>query len=189
PLVTGRESMRQFNQVVAGLTPQDLQAAFKGDWTGWGPLVRVTSPEPLDEAPIRIAWTREPPAAAARVATSELEWPYKTFGRTGKVVKREQVGDPGFTRLTFSNGVVLNFKHTDYERGHLLVKVRFGAGRSEIPAADYQLALLGAGYFKAGGLGRMSLTDLEGLTRGAAWEVDLSVGDHAFVLVGDAYTT
>lgn len=188
PLVPGREAMRAFNQVVATLTPQDLLAAFKADWSGWGPLVRVTSPDPLEEAPIRTALAREP-GPIARVATGELEWPYKTFGRPGKVVERETVAEPGFTRLTFSNGVLLNFKHTDFESGHLLVKVRFGAGRSEIPSADYQLALLGAGYFKAGGLGRMSLTDLQGLTRGAAWEVDLNVEDHAFELAGDTYNT
>ncbi len=188
PLVQGREAMRAFNQVVAELTPQDLLAAFKADWTGWGPLVRVTSPEPLDEPAIHIAWTKAP-AAETKVATTETEWPYKIFGRPGRVVKRETVADPGFTRLTFSNGVVLNFKQTAFESGHVLVKVRLGAGRSEIPAADYQTALLGAGYFKAGGLGRMSLADLQGLTRGAAWDVDLNVADHAFELDGDAYNS
>ncbi|HEX7943990.1 MAG TPA: pitrilysin family protein, partial [Phenylobacterium sp.] len=80
PLVTGREAMRAFNQVVADLTPQDLLGAFKADWIGWGPLVRVTSPEPLDEPAIHIAWTKAP-AAEATVATTPTEWPYKRFGR------------------------------------------------------------------------------------------------------------
>ncbi|WP_293898625.1 insulinase family protein [Phenylobacterium sp.] len=188
PLLHGREAMRAFNQVVADLAPQDLLAAFRADWSGWGPLVRVTSPDPLVEAPIRAAWTRDP-APATPVAAADLEWPYKTFGRPGRVVKREVVADPGFIRLTFSNGVVLNFKPTAFEGGHVLVKVRFGAGRSEIPAADYQLALLASTYFKAGGLGRMSLAELQGLTRGAAWDVDLDVGDHAFELGGEAYAS
>jgi zinc protease len=183
-----REGMRAFSQIVADLTPEAARAAFKADWTGWGPLIRVTSSSALDEGRVRAAWNN---AIAAPVQTAEApkEWPYETFGRDGKVLSRQVVAQPGYTRLKFANGVVVNFKRTGFESGQVLVRVKFGAGRREIPAADYQLALLGTSYLKEGGLGKLSLYDLNSLTRGMAWDIHLDMDDRAFNLDASTYAT
>jgi zinc protease len=142
----------------------------------------------LDQAQVRAAWA-QPAAPAARPAAAMLQWPYESFGKKGRVVSREQVAEPGFTRLRFANGVVLNFRRTAFESGQVLVRVKFGAGRRQIPADDYQLALLGASYLKEGGLGKLSLFDLKSLTRGMAWDLDLDIEDNAFDLDATTYVT
>lgn len=194
-LLSGREAMRRFDRAVAALAPQDLRAAFLADWSGWGPLIRITTPEPggaPGAAAVRAAWSRPPSAAVPlgpAVTLKAPDWPYADFGRPGRVVKREQVADPGFTRLTFSNGVVLNFRASHAERHQVLVRVRFGAGRSGMAPQDYQAALWGARFLREGGLGRLSLRQLEAATRGAAWSADLTIGDHAFALDGETYAS
>lgn len=193
PGPSAREAMRVFNLMAEELTTADLHAAFKADWAGSGPLLAVTSKEAVDEALVRAAWEgRHGPVTAAKGgATGQRTtvWPYERFGRDGHVVRREEVGEPGFVRLAFSNGVTVNFKQTRSQAGQVLVRVKFGAGRREIPDRDFQLALFGAAYLKQGGLGRISYDDLAALTRAMEWDVDLKVRDRAFELDGKTFAT
>ena len=78
---------------------------------------------------------------------------------------RIELKNPDFVRVTFDNGVVLNFKHTDFERHNVEVSIRFGAGRREIPNDQFMTAEFGAPLFASGGLRRQSAADLRKLFR------------------------
>lgn len=181
-----REELRAFGLAVEDLTPEAVKARFEHDWSGGGPLVVVVTPHALEPEAVRAAWTRgEGGKAPERLKAAAVgAWAYGDFGAAGTVVKREVVAPPGFVRLTFSNGLVLNFKATARERNTIAVRVKFGAGRREISNADYFPALLAAGLLKEGGLGRNSYSDLQALFRTTQWEAELDVGDYAFYLDG-----
>ncbi|MCR5880059.1 pitrilysin family protein [Phenylobacterium sp. J367] len=192
PSPAAREGMRAFNQLVEGVTTADVKAAFQTSWSGWGPLVAVTSTEVVDQPAVRAAWeqgaTAAAPATSAK-AKAEPTWPYVRFGPEGKLVRREEITAPGFTRLHFSNGVTVNFRRTRFKGGEVLVRVKFGAGRRELRSADYQTALFGAIYLEQGGLGRISYTDIQALTRTMAWSLDLNIRERAFELDGATFST
>jgi zinc protease len=183
------EAFRAFDMAVEGVTPTDVRTAFNSDWAAAGPLISFIAPNPPPASALRRAWSdnqgQSLAAPAARAAAPSLSWGYSDFGPAGHVAKRESFQSPEFTRLTFANGVVLNFKHTAFEQGMTKVRVTFGAGRREIANRDYIAATMGAEFFKIGGVGRHDYQDIQQMFSGWSWDAALKIGDSAFVLDGD----
>ena len=118
-----------------------------------------------------------------------LTWAYSDFGAPGKELRRETIANPGFERVTFANGVVLNFKALSVEHERVKVRVRFGAGRREIAKGDFFTAQLGANLFTDSGLGKHDAETLRRLFSNHGWEVKFGIGDDAFELFGDTNST
>lgn len=184
------ESFRDFDLAVDGLSPKDVQDAFAHDWSGSGPLITVVVPKPPDATSVREAWRAGAgtPLAAAPLASARAPWSYESFGPVGHIVSREEMRDPDFVRVTFANGVVLNFKHTEFEKGEAKVRVHFGAGRRELANDDYVRASVASSFFKLGGVGRHDYEDIQQIFLGWGWDVALDIKDDAFVLKGDTTT-
>ena len=180
------EAFRTFDAAVADLTPADVRAAFKRDWAGAGPLLAIVAPAPPTAEALRAAWDRTPSAVAAAPSTAAKSgaWAYTDFGPVGRVVKREVFLAPDFVRLTFSNGVTLNFKQTSFQSSNVQVDIRVGAGRHELTAANLIEAQIGSGFVIVGGLGRHDLADIQKLFADSAATINLSVDTNAFVLSG-----
>lgn len=182
------EAFRAFDTAVEGATPADIRAVFNSNWTT-GPLITLVAPNPPAANALRQAWTENQtqllPTTTAQAAASKPAWSYTSFGSAGHVAKREAFTAPEFTRITFANGVVLNFKHTAFEQGLVKVRVSFGAGRQEIPSQDYTAATIGAEFFKVGGLGRYDYQDLQHVFSGWGWDAILRIRDNAFALDGN----
>jgi hypothetical protein len=64
PQLAPREGLRAFDVLMEDTGPAAVRAAFAKDWAGWGPLVVLTSPQPLAQAGVRAAMTDDKPAAA-----------------------------------------------------------------------------------------------------------------------------
>jgi zinc protease len=186
-ILSPNEAFFAFDAAVETLTPEDVRQAFAQDWSGAGPLLSIWAPRPPSAEALKAAWDEDaarpaPPAAAAARAPG---WAYADFGRSGRVRTRAVLKDPDFVRLVYSNGVVLNFKPTDFKKDDVEIRVRFGAGRREIAGDDLFAAFLGAGLLPSGGLGRHGLSDINRLFGEKAWQVQLSVVNDAFVLHGE----
>jgi zinc protease len=183
------EAFRAFDTAVEGVTAKDIVAAFHSDWSGGGPFLSLVAPNPPAGGAMREAWAKSvaPSLPSTSVAPGAVaaNWAYADFGAAGHVVKREVFQAPDFVRVTFSNGVVLNFKHTDFEQGGAKVRIRFGAGRREIANKDYVPATIGANFFKIGGVGRQDYRDIEQSFVGWSWDAALEVRDSSFTLQGD----
>jgi zinc protease len=178
------EAFRAFDAAVADVTPADVAAAFRRDWSG-GARVVLISPTPVAESELAAAWAAPAPASGPQQATATRRlWAYVDFGRPGRVVKREAFSAPDFRRVTFANGVVLNLMTAKGEQGQVRVAITFGAGRQEIGDADYPAAQLGAILFKQTGLGRHDYADIQALYADREWSADLHVGPSTFVLTG-----
>ncbi|HET9161340.1 MAG TPA: insulinase family protein, partial [Caulobacteraceae bacterium] len=182
-----REALRAFDTAVEDLTPEDIRAAAAKDWSGNGPLVSVIGPKPPEAPTVQTAWTSALNAAALPpyVEPPVSKWAYDAFGRRGQVAKREVAPEGGdFVRITFTNGVVLNFKHTDFQSEEVLVDVRFANGQHDIPNKDAFMAEMAASAFKAGGLGKESVEEAYAQLGSNTWEADLSIDFDAFRLRG-----
>jgi zinc protease len=179
------EALHDFDSAVETVTPADVQAAFRRDWSGSGPLIAITSPQPLAADKVRQAWSVNADSSAAPVtaaAEPPAGWNYASFGRPGKVVSRQEIPEGDAVRITFANGVRLNFKQTDFAKDGVEVRVTFGAGRGEIAPADLSAAVVGGVLIERGGLGRNSFADVTRLFGESDLHVRISVGAEYFLL-------
>ncbi|CAN5415053.1 insulinase family protein [soil metagenome] len=174
-----------YDLAVEDLTPADIKAAFAADWSGSGPLLAMTAPKPASREALLAAWTQ---GAGESIQTAyadraALTWGYSDFGALGKVIQRDVVADPGFTRLRFANGLVLNFKQIDQEPNKVEVRLNFGAGRREIDDRDYFAAELGSTMLVAGGVGKHRFEDIQAMFASkASWNFALGIGPSGFGL-------
>ena len=182
PFLHPAEAMRVYDMLVEGLTPADVKRAFESDWSGSGPLLVLTGPETVDPAELTAAWRANEAAAPldAFADREAAEWAYSNFGKRGKVASRD-VG-PEFTRLTFKNGAVLNFKQTDFQSGGVEIRVRFGHGERGLSVADRMPMTLAAGLFPNGGLGKMDYEQIASALTNSTWAFTLEPRPTAFML-------
>jgi len=170
------------------VTVQNCLDSFKDAWAAKGRYVFVsgnlTLPDP--EATIRAAYNASTAVAVQAPAPYErVTFPYTYFGPPGDVVSHQQVDDLGITEMTFSNGVRLNLKKTDFEPGRINIAVRIGGGRLTEPAqTEPGLAELTDGIFVAGGLGRLGMDDLQRSLQGKTVGIDFKTIDDAFTFSG-----
>lgn len=182
PVVTPREAMHAFNVAVEDLDAAAVKATVAADWSGAGPFVALVLPNKVDPVRLRTAWTRggRATALAAFADRKAATWAYTDFGKAGTVASRREIADPGFVRIAFANGVILNFKQSKLEANGVELRARFGAGRRELPDDGYVGALLGTGLLAAGGLGRLSAEDVERALRETGWGFGFQLGNDHF---------
>lgn len=176
------ESFSAFDDAVEDMTPADAQAAFRRDWSGAGPLVNVVTPTAIDAGQVRQAWLSADHSTVAKPAPAAQAWAYGEFGKPGKVVRRQVVAGADFVRLTFANGAVVNFKHADFERDNVSVRLTFGDGRAGLAPADFFAASLGTAMLPLGGMARNSQADIDAQFPDEGIKVAASMKSHAFVL-------
>lgn len=83
-----------------------------------------------------------------------------------------------------ANGVRLNLLPTDFEKGQILVRLRFGRGAGSETEATYGLHHFATYGFLEGGLGKYSWETIRDLLAGRSCSVDFDVTDDGFLLSG-----
>ena len=141
-------------------------------------------PKQVDVAAVRTAWLKGEGGAALAAFSDHktLPWDYTAFGTPTVLVGREEIKDPGFTRLRFANGVILNFKQSTLEKNSVEVRAPIRCWSPRIPNQDLIAAQLASGLLSAGGLGRLTATDMSASLAGEAWAFKLQIGNEAFDL-------
>ncbi|HTI67323.1 MAG TPA: insulinase family protein [Caulobacteraceae bacterium] len=182
-----QEDLALFQRAVQGLTAAQVDAALKRAFEGQGPLVFMSTPKPIagDKDTLLAAFDQaQKTKLAAAAATEARSWPYQSFGTPGKVAETRQALDLDTTFVRFANGVKLTVKPTKFRDEQIMVQVRVGNGRLEMPR-DRLTASWAAGFsFIQGGLKDISLEDTEEVLAAKIYGVDMSVGDEAFGLSG-----
>jgi zinc protease len=181
------ENLRLFEAAVAGLTPERVSEAARALFAG-EPILHMTSPAAVEggDAALLAAWrdSRAAPVAMAE-AQQAAAWPYARFGTAGAVAERRELGpEIGATAIRFANGVRLTVKRTDFADNQILVGVRVGNGRLDLPAdrpsPEWALPLA----FTAGGLARISAEDMREALSSRTYGAGFAVADDAFELGG-----
>ncbi len=181
-----QEDLALFQGAVAGLTAAQVTDALKRIFEGDGPLVFLSSPKPVPggEAAVLAAYRQAETAKLAAVTANEVKsWPYQTFGPPGTVAETRQALDVDATFVRFANGVRLTVKPTKFRQEQVLVSVRIGQGRLEVPR-DRPLPFGLGSAFIEGGLKDIDAQDLEQVLASKIYTADFGVGDDAFVLSG-----
>ena len=181
------QNLADFEAMVPALTTAQITETAKR-LLGRPPLVYMTGPAAFEggETALLAAYqdaARRPlPGAAVRAAA---KWPYATFGTPRGIAERQTLAALGATAIRFSNGVRLTVKPTDFRKDEVLINVRFGNGRLDVPPAHPLPAfMLQFGSYSLGGLGKISTEDMQEALAGKVYQDQFWIGDDAFMLNG-----
>ena len=169
------------------ITLSACSVAFKSFWDVAGYHLVLTTKEKPEGAEKELAAIFEesrgtpvtPPEARAIQAFG-----YADFGKSGTVASRKEVADLGITQLSFSNGIKLNLKSTQFEVGKIDLIARIGSGKLSQPQNMPMLDAFTEAVFNGGGLVKHSNEDLKEIFAGKNVGSTLTVGEDAFSLSG-----
>lgn len=188
-VVTGpSDDLALFEEAVRGLTPADVTAAIRPLFEGAGPLVSLASATPVagGEQAVLAALDRSiRVAVAAPVERAAASWPYASFGQPGRVVARRDFASLGASVVTFANGVRLIVRPSQASKEEVLVRVRVGDGRLDLPTdRAAATALLQLGGLQLGGTGKLSAEDMQQALAGKQVKADFRITENAFEFDG-----
>ena len=180
------QDLATFDAAVKGLSAAQVNDALHGIFAGSGPLAELVTPETVagGEPAVLAAFTEASKAPIAkRGAVADIAWPYRAFGSPSAVVSRGATADLGLVTARFANGVALTVKPTKLRNDQILVSVRVGNGRLDLPRDTPSLAWA-AGAIIAGGFGKLSFEDAQAALVGTVHSASVSVDDTAFQFAG-----
>ncbi|MCA3717076.1 MAG: insulinase family protein [Brevundimonas sp.] len=172
-----------FNATVASLTPDAVNAAVREAFQGQGPLVLVITPEAIEGGEAAVTAILEASQAVpvtARAEVAAVEWPYSNFGQAAQPSEVREIAEIGTTVVTFPNGTRLTVKPTDFRDEQILVSVETGLGELGLSTTTPDPQSLAGFTFASGGLGRLTLDELNRVLSGRIYSA-------GFALDGDAY--
>lgn len=180
------DALARYNEYEDDITVEAVNAAFRDQWTGNGPLVFLATSLEIDNAEARIADVWNESAQTAVDAMEDVEiaaWAYEDFGTPGEVVERTEIDDLGVTRLVFDNGVRVSLKQTDFENDVIRMTMTFGRGDLE-PRNEAVVDTVASSVFTSGGLEAHSFDDLGRILAGRNVGGSFSVNAGSFSMSG-----
>jgi zinc protease len=181
------EDMALFDTAANGLAPAEVNAAMKAAFAGSGPLVLLSTDQPIDGGDLALskAFTAaESAQVQPPVAQAAIDWPYEDLGTPGKVADQREVTDLDTVFVRFDNGVRLTVKPTKFRDDQVLVQVRFGDGQLGQPADRPTAAWAATSAFPEAGLEQISAQDVDQVLRSKIVGRDFAIGEDAFTLSG-----
>ncbi|QQQ18261.1 insulinase family protein [Brevundimonas vitis] len=176
-----------FESIVGGLTLDEVNAALKTTFTGSGPVVFVTTPDPIDggEATVLAALAAsQAVAVTAPVAESAQTWPYTDFGTPSGVAETSRVEDLDVTFVTFNNGVRLTIKPTTFRDDQVLVTVSTAGGYLSLPTDRLTPVWAAGSAVSEGGVSRLTADQLEQALTGRTYGISFQVTEDTFAFNG-----
>ena len=139
PSIPSRRTTASSRRALDRVTPERVLAEFHRVWShANGPLIVLVAAQAPPAAEVRKVWldAEAGPAPAAPAATARPPLglyrfrPARRRWRTARAID-----DIGASRIEFANGVRVNFKSVDNMQDKVFIRIRFGAGQQELPAA------------------------------------------------------
>ncbi len=160
--------LARYNELEGDVTLEAVNAAFREQWSGNGPLVFLATSQEIDDAEDRIAavWNESRQTDVEAMENVELaDWAYEDFGTPGDVVDRAEIDDLGLTRVVFGNGVRVTLKPTDFENDVIRLNITFGRGDIE-PRNEAVVDTVASSVFASGGLEAHSFDEVQRILAG-----------------------
>ena len=186
-VASARTVLDNFEANAPQMTPAAVGAAMRALFTGSGPRMLLVTPAPVEGGEAALADGLAAARAAApavraearRVSFADLP----RAGRPGREVSRRRIEDMDTTIVAFANGSTLTFKRTEFERGSVHVRLRFGGGLAAIAPDRPSLGWL-SGLVAPSGLAGLDLDAMERLLTGRRMGLTFATDEDAFVLAG-----
>lgn len=102
----------------------------------------------------------------------------------GQIVGKDVFKELDFTRITFSNNVVLNMKKTDFKKNEISFNINFGRGALSLPKDKECMIHLAPIAVSEGGLTKLSKNELIKSLTGKNVSAQFIVGANSFQLQG-----
>lgn len=176
-----------FEATVNGLDVQTVMAELTTAMQGDGPLVFLSSPEPVEGGPETVMAALDQSSAQpieASAGAAAAAWPYADFGAAGQVAEQATIDDIGVTTVRFANGVRLTVKPTDFRQDQVLVGVSFAGGRLSMPDDRVLPTWAASSALIEGGLGRISREDMEAVLAADVFSTGFGLADERLSLSG-----
>lgn len=184
------DDLRLFDMVAAQARPEAVGDALRGAFAGNGPLIFLTTPEPIEDGAEAVTAAFSASAARpveAQKAVEAVAWPYTEFGAP-TAYAREEIADLGVTLVRFDNGAVLVVKPTAFKDDEVLVAVRGGGGDLDLPSGEATSVWASSMVFSEGGLGRLTRAQIEQATAGRVASLEFKGLSDAYQLSGATTT-
>jgi zinc protease len=176
-----------FKGAADGLSAARVGAELRNVFRGQGPLVFVTSAEPVEggDAAILDAYRQSARTPVSRpAAETGTAFAYSSFGAPGAVASRVRNAEFDVDLIRFANGVRLTLKKTPFQEKRINVTVRMPGGLAYAGELPPGLALLAPFVMNEGGLGKMTTDDLERALAGRIVGASFSFGEDEFMFSG-----
>lgn len=170
-----------------GFDPQAALATLQAMWSDPNRWVFVSGNAQIEEPQQAIGAAYQLAAAAtvtALDARAAVIWAHTDFGAAGEIVENSHFEPLQIEQAKFANNVRLNFKHTDFQRGKVLVNVSIAGGMLALPEAHPALASWAELGLLRGGLEDLSWVQLQSLLAGKEVSIDFAVDSDSFAFVG-----
>jgi zinc protease len=180
------QDLALYNEISDQLTVPAVNAAMRAAYAGSGPLLFISSPQPVDggqAALLAALRTADQAQLADATINKPLVWPYTRFGQPGKVAAEKHITDLDITTLRFTNGVKLNIKSTPFSTDQILVNVYVGNGLLDLPRDRPSLGWAAAAVPR-GGLGKLTYDEMQRVLTGKVWRIGFNVTDSSYTLTG-----
>jgi zinc protease len=170
------------------LTVAKVNAAIGALMRDHGPLLFLSTPTSIEggQATVTAALAAAEKAPLTRpAAEAQVVWPYTHFGPTGHVAERKTITDLQTTFVRFANGVRLTVKPTTFRAGQVVVVVRVGNGRLDLPAhRDSPIWAVDDDGPVFGGLKAISFEEMQRALAGKVLGLHTRITDDGLLMVG-----
>jgi zinc protease len=184
------ERLARVVQNVGQATEESCRVALRDAWSGSPRFLFVTAHAHLIKlSSDQILGAYQASAAVAVAAPSALKpvtFGYDDFGPPGPVVERTHLADLDLWLVRFANGVRLNVKHTDLERGQVRMDLRLGTGRLDEPPDKPGLFFWAGAALGAGGLRRYTDDELDRALGGIHLDINMGTASDGFAIAGSS---
>ena len=146
----------QLERILPDITPARAQEVLGELWKD-GPLIFVSGPLNVAQPEAEILQAFEASRGqkvAPQAAGERQKFAYTEFGKPTPVVEKKMAPALEVTQIRFGNNVRLNLKRTPFDANSLLVGLRFGGGRLDLPKDKAALKLLAEGDVRRGRTGK-----------------------------------
>ena len=171
--------------ILEAMSVVDIEGAFRDIWSRDSRLVKVNGKSAMSGVdPLATIESTYSEALSKEVGKYEIAeaitFPYlKIEPELAEViVSQESFADIDSQRIVFANGVVLNYKKTDFQENEVQIAVEFGLGKSGSPTPG--LSLLADATISQSGTGQLSSEELEKVISGSSIKTGFQVRDSAF---------
>ena len=178
---TPKTDLEVLKDTLEKVSPERCHQEFKDFWNvpGYHLVLTTTNDNGEAQKTLETLYAKSQTVEVEELQEAEkITFAYESFGNTSQVSHENTEEDLGISQLQLTNGVNINLKETDFEKGRVYVNVRIQGGNKE--ATKKGIKALTEKVFLAGGLGKHNADDLMQLFAGNAIGTTFTIDEESF---------